>query len=187
MKVLKKLTNGILDTKMKNKTKIYIGGTFDLFHKGHIELLKKAKKKADIVIVSLNTDEFNERYKGKKPIMTLDERIAVVSACKYVDIVDVNDGGEDSTPAILRHKPDYILHGDDWKGEALMKQMGLTRKFMKKHKIKFMYVPYTKGISTTELKKRIDLYKKFNEIAPYSFFKKTIKKILPSILKNDQT
>lgn len=171
---------------MKNgkKTKIYIGGTFDLFHKGHVELLRKAKKKADIVIVSLNTDEFNVRYKGKKPIMSLEERIAVVSSCKYVDIVDVNDGGEDSKPAILRHKPDYILHGDDWTGDSLMKQMGLTKDFMTKNKIRFMYVPYTKGISTTELKNRIDLHKKLKREGKIDLLKNTLRKLFVPSIRN---
>lgn len=145
---------------MKKKTKIYIGGTFDLFHHGHVELFRKAKKIADIVIVSLNTDKFNLQYKGKKPIMSLKERMIVVSACRYVDKVDINDGGADSKPAILRNKPDYILHGNDWVGDAYMKQLDVDSGFLKKHKIKLKYVPYTKGISTTELKMRIREYLK---------------------------
>ena len=140
--------------KKHKKTKIYIGGTFDLLHHGHIELFKAAKKMADIVIVSLNTDEFNAQYKGRRPIMSLEERISVISACKYVDKVDVNDGGPDSKPAILRNKPDYILHGDDWVGGSFMKQLGIDNEFLKKNKIKLKYLPLVKGISSTELRKR---------------------------------
>ncbi|HEX9266475.1 MAG TPA: adenylyltransferase/cytidyltransferase family protein, partial [Candidatus Limnocylindria bacterium] len=73
-----------------------MGGTFDLFHLGHVNLLRNAKKHADIVVVALNTDEFNEQYKGKRPVMTLAERRAVLEACRYVDVVDVNTGGADS-------------------------------------------------------------------------------------------
>ena len=137
-------------------TKIYLGGTFDCLHKGHINLFKRAKQMADYLIVSLNTDEFNIKYKNKKPIMTLEERMIVVEACRYVDEVVVNTGGADSKPAILKSNPDMIGHGGDWVGDSLMKQMGLTKKFLEKNKIKMVTVcPYTKGISTTEIKKRI--------------------------------
>lgn len=165
----------------RKKTKIYIGGTFDLLHHGHIELLKTAKKMADIVIVSLNTDEFNAQYKGKRPIMNLEERIAVVSACKYVDRVDVNDGGADSRPAILRNKPDFILHGDDWVGESFMKQLGIDEEFLKKNKIKLKYMPLVTGISSTELRKRTRSRNHQKGIQPVKTTKdlKYIRKILP--------
>lgn len=133
---------------------VYIGGTFDLLHKGHIELFKRAKQFGKVV-VSLNTDKFATRYK-RKPIMDLGERFILVSACKYVDRVVVNWGDEDSKPAILRSGADIILHGDDWTGEKLMKQMSLTQEWLDKHKIRMEYLPYTKGISTSELIKRND-------------------------------
>lgn len=142
-------------TKETKKTKAYIGGTFDLMHHGHVELFRKAKEIADIVIVSLNTDEFNLEYKGRKPIMSLEERIRVVSSCKYVDIVDVNEGGQDSKPTILRHMPDFILHGQDWvEGKIFLKQLSIDKKFLEKFNIKIVYVPLVEGISTTELRKR---------------------------------
>lgn len=140
---------------MRKETKIYVGGSFDLFHFGHIELLRQAKKKADFVIVALNTDEFHKRYKGEYPILTLKERMQTVRGCKYVDLVDINNGDEDSSECILRHKPDYILHGNDWKGEKLLKQMGITHMFLDKNNIEMIYVPYTENISSTEIKKRI--------------------------------
>lgn len=139
---------------LPRKTKIYVGGTFDLFHSGHVNLLRRAKQHADIVVVALNTDEFNEQYKGKRPVMTLDERRAVLEACRYVDVVDVNTGGADSKPAILRHRPDFILHGDDWTGDSFLRQLGVTQEFLDDNGIKLVYVPYTKGVSTTDLKRR---------------------------------
>jgi glycerol-3-phosphate cytidylyltransferase len=142
------------NTKKSQKKVVYIGGTFDLIHHGHIELFKYAKKIADVVVVSLNTDEFNLQYKGRRPVMSLEERMAVVSACKYVDRVDVNEGGKNSKPAILRNKPNYILHGEDWKGEPFMRQLGLDQKFLIKNNIELVYAPLVKGISSTELKKR---------------------------------
>lgn len=154
---------------MKKKTKAYIGGTFDLMHHGHIELFRKAKEIADIVIVSLNTDEFNEEYKGRRPVMSLEERMKVVGSCKFVDIVDVNEGGQDSKPAILRHKPDFILHGQDWvEGKVFLKQLQINKKFLKEHNIEIVYVPLVQGISTTELRKRT---KKAKEIKTPQRFK----------------
>ena len=141
---------------------IYVGGTFDLTHYGHFELFKRIKEKFrnSKLVVAVNPDEFNERYKGFAPILSLEERMRGVRACGYVDRVIVNWAGEDSKPAILRAKATHILHGDDWKGEALMKQMGLTKEFLEKHKIKLIYLPYTKGISSTSLKARIKQQKK---------------------------
>jgi len=135
--------------------KIYIGGTFDLFHAGHIKLFKRAKKMADIVCVSLNTDDFIKQFKGKAPIMTLKERTEVIKACKYVDEVVINIGGADSKPAILRAKPDYIIVGDDYNYERYLKQMSFTQEWLDKHNIELKFVPYTKGISTSDIKKRI--------------------------------
>jgi len=139
---------------LPRKTKLYVGGTFDLFHPGHANLLRRAKEHADIVIVALNTDEFNEQYKGKRPVMTLAERRAVLEACRYVDVVDVNTGGADSKPTILRHRPDFILHGDDWTGDSFLRQLGVTQEFLDENGITLVYVPYTKGVSTSDLKRR---------------------------------
>lgn len=134
--------------------KAYIGGTFDLFHVGHVRLFQAAKEKFGYVCVAINTDEFAERYK-RKPIMTLDERGSVVAACSFVDEIIVNEEGEDSKPTILKVKPDVIVHGDDWTGEGLMKQMGLTQEFLDEHSIMMEYLPYTAGISTSDIIKRI--------------------------------
>jgi len=161
----------------KKKTKAYIGGTFDLMHYGHIELFRKAKEVADIVVVSLNTDEFNEEYKGRKPILTLAERMRVVSSCKYVDIVDVNIGGQDSKPSILKHMPDYILHGDDWvRGDLFLKQLQVNKAFLKKHGIKVVYVPLIEGISSTEIRRRTKAQKEKDKAQRYKGKTKTATK-----------
>jgi len=127
----------------------YIGGTFDCLHSGHINLFKRAKRLGKVV-VSVNTDEFATQYK-RKPLMSLRDRLTVIGELRCVDGVVINTGGKDSTIAIKRVKPNYIIHGDDWTGEALMKQMGLTEYFLKKYNIKMKYLPYTKGVSTTKI------------------------------------
>lgn len=137
---------------MKNE-KVYVGGTFDLLHPGHIALLQKASAYGDVV-VSLNTDEFAERYK-RKPVMSLEERKQMVRSLRCVSDVVVNIGCEDSTVAIMEVKPRYIVHGNDWTGESLMKQMGLSREFLRENNIQMLYLPYTEGVSTTELLERV--------------------------------
>lgn len=132
----------------------YIGGTFDLFHAGHVELFRRAKEKFGHVVVALNTDEFATRYK-RAPIMNLNERRSVIEACRYVDEVDINEGCEDSKPCIARHAPCVVIHGDDWKGEALMNQMDLTKEWLDDKKVRLEYLPYTLGISTSDIIWRI--------------------------------
>lgn len=137
----------------------YVGGTFDIFHPGHVALLRKTAARASYVTASLNTDEFVKEYKGAPPVMTLQERLEVVGSCRYVDNVVVNTGGADSKPAILRARPDVIVHGTDWVGDSLMKQMGLTQEFMDEHGISFLYIPVLldgeEKVSASEIKERI--------------------------------
>lgn len=137
---------------------VYTGGTFDLIHSGHIKFLKQCKKiagKDGRVVVSLNTDEFIEAYKGKAPVMSFAERKAVLMACRYVDSVVENIGGADSKPAILNVLPDFVVIGDDWAKKDYYAQMQFTQAWLDEMQIVLCYVPYTQGISTTELKKRI--------------------------------
>lgn len=137
---------------------VYTGGTFDLFHAGHVKFLKQCKKIAGQdgrVVVSLNTDEFIEAYKGKAPVMSFAERKAILMACRYVDSVVENIGGADSKPAILNVLPDFVVIGDDWAKKDYYAQMQFTQAWLDELKIVLCYVPYTAGVSTTELKKRI--------------------------------
>ena len=144
---------------------IYVGGTFDLLHVGHIELLEQASQFGDVV-VALNTDEFVERYKGKKPVMPYDERLTMLKATKYVDIVIKNIGCEDSSKTIemfhkemIEHKGEgyadritAIAHGTDWTGDSLYKQMGLTQEWLDRNMISMLYIPRTTGQSSTNIK-----------------------------------
>ena len=136
---------------------VYTGGTFDLFHSGHVNFLRICKELSDngTVIVSLNTDEFVKNYKGKSPIYSYSEREALLISCIYVDEVIPNEGGADSKPAILKASPDLIVIADDWCKKDYYKQMGFTQKWLDDQKIILCYVPYTQGVSTTILKERI--------------------------------
>jgi glycerol-3-phosphate cytidylyltransferase len=139
---------------MKNTPIVYTGGTFDLPHPGHYRLLERAADFGEVV-VALNTDEFIFKYKGKTPILSYTEREEILLACKWVDRVVPNVGGEDSTISIEMVSPDYIIVGSDWARKDYYKQMSFTQEWLDERGIGLIYVPYTKGISSTEIKKRM--------------------------------
>jgi glycerol-3-phosphate cytidylyltransferase-like family protein len=118
-----------------------------------LNLLRRAAEIGE-VWVALNTDEFAERYK-RRPIMTYSERLQSLLACRYVHFVVKNEAGEDSRPAIDLVKPMFIVHGDDWTGDSLYKQLGITKEWLLERDIELLYLPYTKTISTSELIDRI--------------------------------
>ncbi len=134
--------------------KVYTGGTFDLFHAGHLSFLEKCSLFGE-VWVALNTDEFIAAYKGNPPVMTLEERMAVLLGCRYVQGVIVNSGGRDSKPCILEVKPDLIAIGSDWARRDYYQQMSFDQDFLDEHNISLVYIPYTVGISSTDIKLRM--------------------------------
>ena len=134
--------------------KVYTGGTFDLIHSGHASFLQRCAQ-IGTVTVALNTDDFIKFYKGKAPIMSYEERKAVLEAFRWVDRVIPNDDGADSTTAIAKAQPDIIAIGSDWARKDYYGQMGFTQDWLDEQGISLMYIPYTQGISTTELKRRI--------------------------------
>ena len=134
---------------------LYTGGTFDVFHYGHMNFLKQCAKISDKVIVSLNTDDFITQYKGKPPVMSYDERKRSLEFCKFVNEVIPNVGGADSKPAILQVKPQIVAIGDDWAKRDYYTQMQFTQEWLDENDIVLVYLAYTRGISTTEIKNRI--------------------------------
>ncbi len=134
--------------------KIYTGGTFDLFHSGHVAFLARCAEMGEVT-VALNTDEFIEEYKGKLPVISFDDRKAVLEACKYVSKVITNVGGADSKPSILSEKPDLIVVASDWARKDYYKQMGFDQDWLDQHGIGLCYIPYTWRISTTQIRQRL--------------------------------
>lgn len=127
---------------------------FDLFHSGHVQFLKVCAEIGSVT-VSLNTDEFIEAYKGKSPVMSYDERRIVLESCKWVDAVIPNSGGADSKPSIEMVDPDVIVIGSDWARRDYYKQMQFDQDWLDERHISLCYVPYTVGVSSTDIKKRI--------------------------------
>lgn len=116
-------------------------GTFDLFHHGHLQLLKRIKSMCSNLIVGVSTDEFNE-LKGKKCIIPYEQRAEIVSSVKYVDKVIPETMWEQKRFDIERFHVDCFVMGDDWKGK-----FDLIR-----DTCDVVYLPRTEGISTTEIK-----------------------------------
>ena len=136
--------------------RVYTGGTFDLFHAGHVKFLRRCKEIAGStgqVIVSLNTDEFIKEYKGKAPIISYEDRKLILESCKYVDSVMQNYGGADSKESIiLAQLIDVIAIGSDWARKDYYKQMNFTQDWLDEQDVSLIYIPYTKGISSTLIK-----------------------------------
>jgi glycerol-3-phosphate cytidylyltransferase len=89
-------------------------GTFDLFHIGHLNILKRAKEQGDYLIVGVSSDELNKK-KGKINIISLNERIDIVKSIKYVDEVFIEDSLELKDQYIKDYRADVLVMGDDWK------------------------------------------------------------------------
>ena len=138
--------------------RVYTGGSFDLYHWAHAEFLKRCKTLAGPegkVIVSLNTDEFIKEYKKKGLVMTYEERRKALLSCRYVDDVVPNIGGADSRMAIELVRPDLVVIGSDWARKDYYSQMGFDQDWLDERGIGLCYIPYTQGISSTDIKSRL--------------------------------
>lgn len=133
---------------------VYTGGTFDLFHSGHVSFLKRCSELGSVT-VALNTDEFIEEYKGKAPVMSYAERQDVLLGCKYVSAVIPNFSGSDSRPAIEVINPDIVAIGSDWARKDYYTQMAFDQNWLDDRGIALIYIPYTKNVSSTAIKERM--------------------------------
>lgn len=129
-------------------------GTFDLFHVGHVELLRECRAMAGNgrVIVAVNGDLFVGRFKGRSPIVPLYERLTLLAACRYVDRVFVNYGGDNQRLLIGNIGPDIIAVGDDWQDRDYLGQLGVTQDWLDERGIRIVYVPRTTGVSSTKVR-----------------------------------
>ena len=130
---------------MKKKKKVIITyGTFDMFHVGHLKLLKRLSKMGDKLIVAISDDKFNEG-KGKKVMIPYKQRAKIVKSIKYVDKVIPEKNWEQKVRDVQKYKVDTFVMGDDWEGKF---------DFLKEY-CEVVYLPRTKNISTTQLKKSL--------------------------------
>lgn len=125
----------------------YTTGVFDLFHIGHLNILKNAKQQCDYLIVGVSTDELVEEYKGKTPIIPFEERIAIVESIKYVDKV-VPQISMDKFKAWEDLGFNALFHGSDWKGSDMYND--IIKRFNSVG-VDVVFLPHTDGISSTRL------------------------------------
>lgn len=131
---------------MKDK-KLLIGyttGVFDLFHIGHLNLLKNAKQLCDKLIVGVTVDEL-VKYKHKKAVIPFEERLEIVSSCKYVDLA-IPQEEIDKTEKVKKLKASILFVGDDWYEDEFWKELEMK---LENLKCKVIYLPYTKSTSST--------------------------------------
>lgn len=117
-------------------------GTFDLFHIGHLNLLRRAKDLGDYLIVAVSTNRFNWVEKHKKCQIPDKDRMAIVEAIKYVDKVIPEDSWDQKIKDVQKYDVDVFVMGDDWKGKF---------DFLKDY-CEVVYLPRTEGISSSSLK-----------------------------------
>lgn len=122
----------------------YTAGVFDLFHIGHLNLLKNAKGMCDRLIVGVTTDDL-VIYKGKHALIPFEDRLEIVRSVKYVDAV-VPQCDMDKLTMCKKLDATVLFVGDDWYGTEKWKEYEME--FMK-NRIKIIYFPYTKGVSST--------------------------------------
>lgn len=132
----------------------YTQGTFDMFHIGHLNLIRNAKRHCDYLIVGVNKDELVESYKNKRPIIPLEERVEIVRAIRYVDEVIATDT-LDKTKIWEKVHFDEIYIGDDWKGNERWEKTG---KEMEQLGAKLVFLPYTKDTPSTMLREKLTQY-----------------------------
>lgn len=139
----------LLFASLQAETRVYVDIVGDLFHAGHVEFFKKAKTFGDYLIVGVLADETVEEYK-RVPILTLEERVNAIRACKLVDEVIVAPPLRLTDEMIRDLRIDFVVHGDDFNKDLLEDQYGAALRAGI-----FRTVPYTPGISTTAIIRRI--------------------------------
>lgn len=130
----------------------YTTGVFDMFHIGHLNILRRAKEQCDHLIVGVTSDELCISRKGKAPIICEADRVAIVSAIRYVDEV-VFQADMDKAAAVKRYGVDAVFVGSDWKGTAAW---DAYEKEFNSLGCDVVYLDHTDGISSSVLRERLN-------------------------------
>ena len=131
----------------------YVAGVFDLFHIGHLNLLRRAKEQCDYLIAGVVTDEQVIAAKKTKPYITFEERLAIVQACRYVDeAVKIPADKPGTEDAFYKYHFDAQFSGSDYADNPFW----LAKKaFLQQHGSDLVFFPYTQGTSSTEIKDQL--------------------------------
>lgn len=125
---------------------VHTAGTFDLFHIGHLNILKRSKELGDVLVVAVSTDELVESYKDYKPYIPFEQRFEIIKSIKYVDITIKQEKLHDINQ-LIEYGVDITTIGSDWENKYLE---GIE--WMRNNGKKVVYLPYTQGISSTIIK-----------------------------------
>lgn len=150
IKTISQLKDIVVSLKSKEKRIVFTNGCFDILHYGHVKYLEEAKKKGDVLIVAINSDDSVKKIKGLGlPIMPARERIRLVSALESVDYVTIFN---QSTPIKLIKllKPDILVKGRDWKTDNIV-----GKEFVESYHGKVLTIPYIGKLSSSNLIKKI--------------------------------
>lgn len=124
-----------------------------MFHIGHLNLIKNARRHCDYLIVGVNTDELIQEYKSKKPVIPLMERIQIIEALKYVDeVIPVTTLDKEIIWQTVSPKYEILFIGDDWRGNERWVK---TEERMKKYGVSVIYLPHTNGTTSTLLREKL--------------------------------
>lgn len=123
--------------------KVITYGTFDLFHYGHVHLLRRAREQGDYLIVALSTDDFNEREKGKRTYFSYAQRKLILEAIRYVDEVIPEESWEQKRTDVKEHGVSCFVIGDDWRGKF---------DFLKEEGCEVVYLERTPEVSSSGIK-----------------------------------
>lgn len=125
----------------------YTTGVYDMFHIGHLNVIRRAKEQCDYLIVGVSTDELVQKEKNKTPVIPYEERAAIVAALRYVDEV-VPQEDKNKLGAWEKYHFDKMFVGSDWKGTP---QWEKYERQLRPHGVEIVYLSHTDGISSTKL------------------------------------
>lgn len=131
----------------KKKVVGYTTGVYDMFHIGHLNVIRRAKEKCDYLIVGVSTDELVQTEKGKTPVIPFDERAEIIKAIRYVDEV-VPQVDKNKFAAWEKLGFDKMFVGSDWQGTPQWKKF---EEQFEPYGVEIVYLPHTDGISSTKL------------------------------------
>ncbi len=130
----------------------YTTGVFDMFHIGHLNILRRAKEQCEFLVVGVSTDDVVETYKHKRPVIPFEERLAIVGAIRYVDKV-IPQTSMDKMKAYETLKFDALFHGSDWKGSAMYNKLVMD---FAEIGVDVVFLPHTDGISSTLIREKVN-------------------------------
>lgn len=125
----------------------YTTGVYDMFHIGHLNVIRRAKEQCDYLIVGVSTDDLVRHEKGKTPVIPYEERASIIAALRYVDEV-VPQKDKNKLGAWEKYHFDKMFVGSDWKGTP---QWEKYENELRPHGVEIVYLPHTDGISSTKL------------------------------------